>query len=333
MKTTLKHIADDTGMSISTISRVLRGKGKISPNSQKVIIESAQRLNYPFKKSNTPLNLRQDIHIALIANVHGGEYYSAFFKGFNEAAIGTSINFSLFSVRDKEDKVFDLILQLRHKLFDGVVLFLPNLEYKDYKEIKKFETEDFVILSNAIVQRPLLDSIAFDNYAGGYQVAEHFFERGYKKLGIIKGPSIKSDARFRANGFMDAIDAHDGMELVWSFDGDFTYGSGENAMENFMSAKNKPEAIFSSNDVMAFGFITSANRNGVEIPKQVAIVGLDDLPSCELFHPRLSSIHTDYRRLGEVVVNRIQDRLSQKNMNGGILTNLVPVSLVVRDSS
>lgn len=333
MKTTLQHIAEDTGLSVSTISRVLRGTGKISSKTQKLILESAQKLNYPFKKSNTPLSLRQDIHIALLANVHGGEYYSAFFRGFNEAAVNTNIHFSMFSVRDREDETLDLIQQLRNKHFDGIVLFLNNLSYQDYKNIKDLETEDFVIVSTAVVQRPLLDSIAFDNYSGGFIAAEHFLDKGYLQVGLIKGPATKSDARFRANGFIDGLAAHPSMELNWVYDGDFNFEAGRNALLNFLESDKKPRAVFSVNDVMAFGFLEMANRQGVKIPTDVALVGLDDLPSCISYHPTISSIHTDYKRLGEVVVERIQNRLSTKNREQGVLTNLIPVTLIQRESS
>lgn len=333
MRTTLRHIADDTGMSISTVSRVLRGKGKISPLSQKRILESAEKLNYPFIDAQQPLEVRNDIHFAIVAQTHPGEYYSAFFHGFVQAVRGTGVSFSLFSINEREDNLITLLEQIKRKRYDGVVVMLAALNSEDYGAIKKVEEPDFVILSNAIVQRALIDTIAFDGYSGGYMTVDHFVSKGYYDLGLIKGDMIKSDARFRANGFVDSINSHEGAKLAWSFDGDFSARSGLEAFRSFHEAKHKPRAIFSSNDVMAFAFMREALKHGYKIPEDVAIVGYDDLKSCEYFYPSLSSIHTDYKRLGEVVVHRLLDRLEGKASGNGALTYLVPVHLAARESS
>lgn len=333
MKITLKDIAIDTGLSISTVSRALAKSGKISPENVKRVFESAQRLNYPIVNNLAPFELRNSVYIALVTTFHPGEFYASFFNGFVKAAAGSNIHFGLFNVCTNKDCGFRFIESIKKNNFDAAVLFLPGLSKEDYTEILEL-VGDFPMISAAPIATPVMDSIVFDNYSGGHLIGKHFHERGFKKIGIIQGPSSELETHLRKNGLIDYCEQN-GLELVMKYRSDYDISSGKGAYEHFKNLPDKPEAIFACNDALAIGFMHSATRDGVSIPADVAIAGYDDIPMCEYQNPTLTSIHAPYDILGKNIldhlINQLNDREHDVSHSGS--TKLIPVSLVEREST
>ncbi|MCC5942402.1 MAG: LacI family DNA-binding transcriptional regulator [Balneolaceae bacterium] len=333
-KVTLKHIANDTGLSISTVSRALSQTGKISKENERKVFESAHRLNYPLATVRTPVELRKSINIALVTKHYTGEFYASLYEGFDQSTVNTKASMSLTSVSHTSSPVTQIISELKNKRFDAAVIFLPDFRAADYMELLDYMPGNFPLVSIAPIANPVMDTVTFDNYRGGYLVANHFEERGYKNLGIIQGPIKQSEAMLRKSGFLDYIHASDNLNLVWQFNGDYSFQKGKEAYDDFRKAKIKPDAIFCSNDGMTLGFMHSAIRDGVHIPGDVAVAGFDDLPTCELYTPTITSVHTPYDMLGKKTIELIFNRLKQSTaIQHSGYTSLVPVSLSVRESS
>ncbi|MCH8567931.1 MAG: LacI family transcriptional regulator [Balneolales bacterium] len=332
-KVTLKDIAEDSGLSISTVSRALARTGKISRENEKKIFESAQRLNYPLAIVDTPIELRKNVNIALVTHFYTGEFFSSLFHGFDEATAGGSSNIRLLSVANSSDTAIEIVAGLKRNNFDAAVVFLPEFTEKDYRDLLKAVPANFPLVSAAPIVNPVLDTVTFDHYRGGFLVAEHLMERGYQKLGIIIGPQSKSEALLRKNGFLDYVAASDQLKVVWDFKGDYSVESGMQAYKAYKQYTDKPDAIFCSNDDVAMGFTHAAVRDGVEIPGNVAIAGFDDLPKCEYFTPSLTSVYTPYTLLGKKVIELIHERLRDSKKSHIGYTSLIPVTLSVREST
>lgn len=336
MKITLKDIAKDTGLSVSTVSRALSQTGKISKENEKKIFESAHRLNYPLTNIHTPIDLRKNINIALITKHYTGEFYASLFEGFDQSTQGTKAAMSLISVSHVSSPLSQIVSELRKTHYDAAVIFLPEFKAAEYKELLQKVSRDFPLVSIAPIANPVMDTVTFDNYRGGYIVANHFEDRGYRKLGIIQGPIIQSEAMLRKNGFLDYIQASDKLDLIWQYNGDYSFQKGKEAYEDYkqLPDADKPDAIFCSNDGMTLGFMHSAIRDGVHIPDDVAVAGFDDLPTCELYTPTITSVCTPYELLGkktlELIINRLEEKTDKHHVG---YTNLVPVSLSIRESS
>jgi DNA-binding LacI/PurR family transcriptional regulator len=332
-KVTLKHIAADTGLSISTVSRALSQSGMISlPNVRKVL-DSAHKLNYPIRHASSPNELPDILYIAIITNFHPGEFFASFFHGFAKASEKSNIRFGLFHVGTKYEKCLSFIESIKKKRFDGAVLFLPGLSKSNYHDVIR-RVQDFPMISAAPLATPVMDTVAFDNYSGGHLVAKHFHQKGYKKIGIIQGPATEVETHLRKNGLVDYCDQH-GLQIVWNYKTDYDISSGKLAYKSFSALSNKPDAIFAGNDALALGFMHSAQRDNLRIPEDVAIAGFDDIPLCDYQNPTLTSIHTPYEKLGKNIIDLLVEQLSlgDKNMHHSGSTKLVPVSLIERESS
>lgn len=332
MKTTLKDIAEDTGFSISTISRVLNNSDKISTKTQEIVLSSAVKLGYKVDK-NGDLKSKKHFNVALIATgFHEGEFYSSFFHGLNKSAARNNIRLFLKAILDHDKGIVKLIKSIAADYYDGIVLFVPELLRNDYEKIASALPAKYPVISNSLVEDPVFPTVTFDSYSGGYLAAKHFHEQGYKKIGIIPGPPERSESRFRKNGFTDYVSHEPEMDLIWSCQGDFTFESGVKAFKKFLAKTEKPDAVFATNDTMANGFLQTAVKYEYDVPGDVALIGYDDLPYTMYTHPTISSIHTDYEKLGNATIKALLEQIYRPEQSSNLLS-FVPVSVSHKGSS
>jgi DNA-binding LacI/PurR family transcriptional regulator len=332
MKVTLKSIAEATGFSLSTISRVLNGSDKYSDETRIAVLDAAKKLNYSGIKLQPGQHPRPYLNVVLLTDFHEGEFYSSFFAGYVRAAASMNMRLSLISLDNPREMVIDYIGQASDGYYDAAILFVPELNRDDYASILADLPDHFPIVSNALIETPVLTTITFDGYSGGHVAAAHFQKQGYRRVGVVKGPLEKAESRFRYNGFVDYVRHTADMDLVFEADGDFNFESGVEAFLKYEASEVKPDAIFLSNDLMCHGFLESASHQGYSIPDDVALLGYDDLPMCIHSTPMISSVKTDFERLAKASLQAIKTRYTNPDHQAGILS-LIPVNLVARAST
>ena len=327
MRITLKHIANDTGLSIATVSRALSRQKRTHSTSEEKIYSSARKLGYPIFKNPGE---NQQLSIALVMKLFEGEFYASLMNGFYKASASTTSEI-IFSYDAKHlDDTVNYIINLSKK-YSGICLFLPSMTNNDYLKIKE-GVGQYPIISLLPSKNPKIDTVCFDSYRGGYMLAKHFEEQGYKKFGFISGPSNRADALFRKNGFLNHINENDDLELVWSFEGDFSSSLGKAAFAEYKNTDLKDIAIFGGNDYSCFGFMKAAIESGYKIPDDFIIGGFDNLSFCETFTPELTSIATDFHELGKKSIRIIENMITDDSESFGNVS-MIPVRIKIRNST
>ena len=327
MRITLKHIANDTGLSIATVSRALNRQKRTHSTSEEKIYSSARKLGYPIFRNP---GKNQQLSIALVMKLFEGEFYASLMNGFYKASASTTSEI-IFSYDAKHlDDTVNYIINLSKK-YSGICLFLPSMTNNDYLKIKE-GVGQYPIISLLPSKNPKIDTVCFDSYRGGYMLAKHFEEQGYKKFGFISGPSDRADALFRKNGFLNHINENDDLELVWSFEGDFSSSLGKAAFAEYKNTDLKDIAIFGGNDYSCFGFMKAAIESGYKIPDDFIIGGFDNLSFCETFTPELTSIATDFHELGKKSIRIIENMITDDSESFGNVS-MIPVRIKIRNST
>ena len=324
---TLKHISDDTGLSIATVSRTLNRKRRRYSANEEKIYASARKLGYPFF---TNAGENGKVSIALVMKLFEGEFYSSLINGFYEASGNTDSEIVFSYVEKQNDNPVDDIISLSKK-YSGICLFLPSMTDNNYLKIKE-KVGRYPIKSLLPSKNPKIDTVCFDSYRGGYMMAKHFEERGYKKFGYISGPTRRADALFRKNGFLNHVHESNGLELVWSYEGDFSTNAGISAFAEFKKTGLKDTAIFGGNDYSCFGFMKAALESDYKIPDDFIIGGYDNLSFCENFTPELTSVVTDFHELGKKAIRTIENLVTD-NMDTVGQISMIPVRIKIRNSS
>ena len=324
---TLKHISDDTGLSIATVSRTLNRKRRRYSANEEKIYASARKLGYPFF---TNAGENGKVSIALVMKLFEGEFYSSLINGFYEASGNTDSEIVFSYVEKQNDNPVDDIISLSKK-YSGICLFLPSMTDNNYLKIKE-KVGRYPIISLLPSKNPKIDTVCFDSYRGGYMMAKHFEEQGYKKFGYISGPTRRADALFRKNGFLNHVHESNGLELVWSYEGDFSTNAGISAFAEFKKTGLKDTAIFGGNDYSCFGFMKAALESDYKIPDDFIIGGYDNLSFCENFTPELTSVVTDFHELGKKAIRTIENLVTD-NMDTVGQISMIPVRIKIRNSS
>ena len=251
-------------------------------------------------------------------------------NGFYKASASTPSEI-IFSYDAKQlDDTVNYIINLSKK-YSGICLFLPSMTSNDYLKIKE-GVGQYPIISLLPSKNPKIDTVCFDSYRGGYMLAKHFEEQGYKKFGFISGPSNRADALFRKNGFLNHINESDNLELAWSYEGDFSSALGQAAFADYKNTGLKDIAIFGGNDYSCFGFMKAAMNSGYKIPDDFIIAGYDNLSFCETFTPELTSIATDFHELGKKSIRIIENMVAENSDSFGNIS-MIPVEIKIRNST
>ena len=324
---TLKHISDDTGLSIATVSRTLNRKRRRYSANEEKIYASARKLGYPFFTNDGE---NGKVSIALVMKLFEGEFYSSLINGFYEASGNTDSEIVFSYVEKQNDNPVDDIISLSKK-YSGICLFLPSMTDNHYLKIKE-KVGRYPIISLLPSKNPKIDTVCFDSYRGGYMMAKHFEERGYKKFGYISGPIRRADALFRKNGFLNHVHESNGLELVWSYEGDFSTNAGISAFAEFKKTGLKDIAVFGGNDYSCFGFMKAALESDYKIPDDFIIGGYDNLSFCENFTPELTSVVTDFHELGKKAIRTIENLVTDNIDTVGQIS-MIPVGIKIRNSS
>jgi len=326
MKCTLKDIALDTGFSISTVSRFLSGSRRYHNSKEKIIFDSANKINYPYIQNfyNNGIKLK----VALVTRILKGEFISLLLSDFHIAAKNSNCDIELINL-EKDEFIKDKIATLS-KEKDGICILYPDLDKSDCNILESYMNQIPIISLSPIIDASI-NTITFHNYKGGYLAAKCLNELGYENFGIISGDETIFEASQRKNGFMDYLKLND-LECNWEFKGNYSIESGNTAFTDFQNRKISNIGIFGVNDYMCFGFMKLALLSGIKIPRELSIIGFDNTPFCDNSIPELSSISTDFVELGKRALSSIEKSFIDYNKND-FFTNLVPVEIIDRNST
>lgn len=326
MKHTLKDISDDTGYSISTVSRFLSGKRRYRNDKEFEIFKSANKLNYPYIQNF--FTNQNKLKVALVTTIKKGEFFSALLSDFHIAAKDSNCEIELIDI-EKNDFFYNKIKSLTIEK-DGLCIFFPNINQSDCNILDKYNKETPIISLSPILDGSI-STITFNNYKGGYLAAKYLNELGYTDFGLISGDEKILEACQRKNGFIDYLKSKN-IKCKWEFKGDYSLKSGNKAFSNFQAQNIKNIGIFGVNDYMCFGFMKLAILSGIKIPDDLSLIGFDNTPFCQNSIPELSSISTNFVELGKKALDEIEKSFTEYEKNN-FNTNLIPVQLIKREST
>lgn len=335
---TLRDVAEQSRVSIKTVSRVVNNQGEISDATRRRVQTAIKRLGYRPNILARSLVSRKSNTLAVVA--WGLDYY-----GPSRAVVGveqqsSELGYSLFlNLIPKPDdgNVAAVLDAMAARRVDGIIWAIPevgnNREWIRPDWLKQLPPTVFLSMQ----PRPGLFVVAVDNRLGAAQVTQHLLDQGRSKIGIITGPLTWWEARERFEGWKETL-LRAGLppSPALVMEGDWSALSGEKCLQDLLAEQPDIDAIFACNDQMALGALSVLHRRGRSVPRDVAIVGFDDTPESAHFWPPLTTVHQQLMDVGRIAVQLlhklIQSRAPHENDESPRPTMLVP-RLVVRESS
>lgn len=311
MRTTIRDVAREAGVSVATVSRVLNNSGPVREETRRRIGEIAKRLRYTPNLAAQSLSTRKTYTIGVLLPDLFGEFFSEVIRGIDQTAQGRGYHV-LVSSSHNERLEIEAALRVMQGRVDGLLVMSPDLKAESLA--LNLPDQLPVVLLNCQVDDHSYDSLNIDNYAGAYAMTRHLIEQGHRQIGLITGAAKNLDSRERTRGYRDALREGGGE---WSAElevaGDFGEESGYRAAQQLCRGPVRPTAIFALNDAMAVGALSALRDARVEVPDSMAVAGFDDIPIAQYLSPPLTTVRVGIHRYGSRATEMLLDAIASGN--------------------
>lgn len=336
-RVTIKEVAKEAGVSAQTVSRVINNRHDVASETRQRILDIITSLGYQPSYIARSLIHGNSCTIGVVA--YGLKFYgpSRTFLGIEEEANDKGYDLFLRLIHEPEnDNGEELVKSMLSHQVEGIIWAVPQIaSNRDWiLEASIHLPVPLVLLS--MQEHPSHCVVAIDNQSGGRLATQHLIQQGYRRIGIITGPLSWWEAVQRRMGWEKAL-SEAGIHVKDSLivEGDWTPISGEQSLHRLLKQAPEIDAVFVSNDQMAIGAMKAARELGRNIPKDLGIIGFDNISESAYFYPPLSTIRQDMRELGRRAVReliRIVDGLDDGKAVTPTNTYIQP-ELIVRESS
>lgn len=335
----IREVAEQSGVSVATVSRVFNGYTDVSPATRQRVLDTARELDYtPSAAARTLVKRRSElIGVVLFTGVEHPDIGHPFFQevlvGLKHGLGAAGYDVLLFASEQphsSRDGEHSYLRRARHHRVDGVVLMGVD---RDDPEVKRLlESQIPLIAVDLDVAGEHASYVASDNVGGARAAVRYLHSLGHRRIAAIAGPQDTKPGADRLLGYRAELQAL-GIEARADYEqvGDFYSESGETAMRALLELAEPPTAVFAAADLMAVGAINAANDAGLEVPGDLAVVGFDDIQLAGLLNPTLTTIRQDKPGLGLAAARALVEQIDNPEITPPVLT--LPIELVVRESS
>ena len=337
-RVTIRDVAAAAGVSHQTVSRVLNDKPDVAEDTRDRIWHIIEELNYQPSAIARSLIRQHSLTLGIIAS--GLRYVgpSRTLNGITKQAEDLGYTLLLKEMPDfLANDIQPFLNSLLERRVDGIIWAVPEVGDNRAWLDKQLDKLPVPIIFLTMQARPGVPIVAVDNYAGGCMATEHLLEQGYRHIGHITGPLDWWEARQRKAGWRDTLLAAGLPEVDLHFEeGDWLSTSGERAIGRLLDTYPEMDAVFVGNDQMALSVLQMACRRGLEVPRDLAVVGFDGLPETAHYWPPLTTVYQDQQLLGRTAVKALV-RMIESDEKSGNGTEpkaiLLQPELIVRASS
>ena len=325
---TIKDVAREAGVSISTVSHTLSGKRPISEPTRRRVLEAVERLGYRPSWTARSLASGRTRVIGLVVADISNPFYPTAARGVEDVANARDYSLVICSTDGDERRERGYIDVLEARQVDGIIYMAGLATNRRLGELVARGGIPVVAADEQLAELDL-PGVFLMNDRAGIMVADHLVALGHQRLGFIGGPRHLPTVRRRLAGFVDGAGAH-GLAIpdeCVTFSDNRAEG-GQLAAAVLMALDEPPTAVFVANDMMALGVLEYCRSAGITVPGDLSVVGVDDLPVARLVG--LTTIRQPMYEIGAAAA-RILFEILDSNGRPGIV--LMQPELVVRSTT
>lgn len=323
---TLKDVAKETGLTVTTVSRVLNNRGYISEDTRNKVYEAMKKLNYRPNEVARSLSKQTTNTIGVIVPHIRHPYFGEMISNLENAASKKGYKIILCNSQGKDAKAREYMEMCTSNRVAGIILCSATVA------VEEFSGSNIPLIT---IERYLEDgtaSVECDNHQGGKLAAKHLIHQGCKNLLHISGVhETAMPADDRAKGFREICEEYGVMHKEIATNS-YQYNNLEyhDFLEEVISENRNVDGIFASSDLIAAQVLQVCNKIGITVPQEVKLVGFDDVNIASLCTPRITTIHQPVKEMAEMAI----ETLIQANEGKTVpKRSMLPVRLVEREST
>ncbi|MRN53660.1 LacI family DNA-binding transcriptional regulator [Paenibacillus monticola] len=327
-KITIRDVAREAGVSISTVSNALNDVDVLNPVTKSHVLKVAQRLNYVPNLNGKLLKTGKTNMLGFFTTSVSGPYFYKLVESMARECDRFGYGLNVFVTKDKH-VVMSNILGRR---VDGVIIYEElKIDEKDINAMKKDKIK--AVFLDRVLQNETMGSVIFDSYEAGYEATKYLIGLGHKKIVYISGVDTMFDSVQRKEGYLAALNhyqlpTNEEYILQGYFEEEGTY----NAVKSFLHLHpdKLPDAFLAGNDLSAIGCIQALKTHGYEVPLDISVMSFDDIDIAPYFTPPLTTVRNQIARQGILAIDHLVRMIQKKEQ--GVVQKLVG-ELIVRGST
>ncbi|HTJ92990.1 MAG TPA: LacI family DNA-binding transcriptional regulator [Pararobbsia sp.] len=327
-KTTIREVAEHANVSKATVSRYLNGSLSLPPDTAQRIDAAIVALNYRQNSLARRLSLGSSETIGLAMPDVANPFFAEIADEVELAASEHGYGLSLCITRNELQRESLYLSWLDTQHLDGLILVSNRPDDGTLREL--IGTRRNLVLIDEDIPGTDVPKVFVDNVQGGYLATRHLIQAGHTRIGHVSGPQTLFTVQERFYGYRRAL-----SEAGIAYDPDLIrFGSydrhfGNAALRELLALRAAPTAIFAASDYLAVGMLDALRDHGIMVPRDMSIVGFDDMEFASLLLPPISTLHQSARDLGRKGVEMLLARLSGEAPS---TVHRLPVRLIERAS-
>ncbi len=326
----IKQVAARAKVSVATISRTINRPESVDAKTAARVWKVIRELNYYPNSQARALVSGKSRMFGLIISDISNPFFPELVKSFDDAAIQHSYEVLVANTDYKSDRMAICVRKMIERNVDGIAIMTSELDPHLLTELYR-RRFPMVFLDLADV-KPLVSRVVVDYAKGIGEAIRHLVSLGHQRIGFISGPLILKSARTRRSAFLSClrkfgVPRHRQIEA----EGNHRVDGGDFAMRGMLSQPNPPTAVVTSNDLTAIGALRAITAAGLDVPRDISVVGFDDIELSQYTRPPLTTIRLSREELGRVAFDALyRTAEGLANMGQEIHIN---TTLVLRDST
>ena len=330
IRPTIEDVARIAGVSIATVSRCLHMPDVVAPKTRERVLNAVRQTGYNLNAAAQSLRQRRSNTVLVVVPDIGNTFFAEILGGIEGEAAAAGLTMLIGDtgrVKAREDAYVRYLLNGRA---DGALLLAePQSAWFDIPNVNGKGIKPIVTISE-VASQPETIAVSIDNEAAAHAAVTHLIGQGHRVIAHLSGPDSNILTQQRRMGYRRALgDAG----LQWcqdqEFPGDFGLASGRAAFERWRGQAFRPTGLFCANDETAMGFISSAHSAGVIVPRDVSVVGFDDIHFAQSYIPALTTVRQPRAEMGATAMRLLLAIIA----NEAPVSIRLPFELVLRDST
>ncbi|WP_056948131.1 ribose utilization transcriptional repressor RbsR [Secundilactobacillus odoratitofui] len=327
-KVTIRDLAEAAGVSVTTVSQILNGKGeRFSSDTQARVLKLQEKLGYVPDYNARNLIMRSTQTIGVLVPNLANPFFSMFIKGIQLASQDNKFIPIIFDANQNQALQNMYLEELIKRAANGLIIASATLDANDIDRILTRNGIPYLLFDQNDAQ--IGDRVWVDDYKGGQIAANYLLAAGHRKLTLLVPDDITQNIRQRIKGFESVMTKY---RLAFSEEmmikTPMTKLGGYQAVDQLIAKQST--AVFCINDEMAIGVYRGLQERGLRVPDDISVMGYDDIDLANFVAPKLTTIHQPAFEMGQVATELLIERIQNPRLPHQ--DKQLPLELVVRDS-
>ncbi len=333
MRVSIKDIAKAAGVSHSTVSRALSDSPLITAETKAQIRRLAREMEYTPDARARSLVMGETRTVGIVVTTIADPFMAPVVQGIESAAYESGYSVILASANSDPTREIAAVEMLRGKRVDGVIVTASRVGALYQDHLGQIGVPVVLLNNHSEQSGRYLYTVTVDNQHGAHLATLHLIELGHRRIGYISGPASHSSNTGRMEGYRRALTQAGipfASELVAPGDGKME--AGVQALPALMNLTERPTALFCYNDMTAIGVLRAARQLALDVPRDLSIVGFDDISFASFVNPPLTTVAQPQFEMGQQAMQMLLTRMS-KSAQAPISDVVIKGKLIVREST